>query len=395
MKKQLLILAFFILSIHCFPQIVFENGYFINENNEKTECLIKHVEWKNNPDGFQYKLTESSDIQKASIHNIQEFGITNSHKYLRAVVEIDRSKEHISDLSPIKNPVFQEEMLFLKVLVEGKAALFHFEDVNLKRFFYSTDGSGIKQLVYKPYAAGNSQIGYNFQFRQQLHTALKCPSISLSDFETLKYNQKDLVRIFVRYNACMNSKFINFDERQRKDFFQLTFRPGMNYSSLSMYNSIYDAGDTDFDPELSFRFGLEAEFTLPFNKNKWAIIIEPTYQYFRSIKLSQNRNIEVNYQSIELPLGIRHYFYLNENSKIFANASYMLDIAFNSTIKRSTGYVFEIATLTNYGFGLGYKYKNRYSLEVRYFSSRNLLFNYAAWDSKYKTMAVILGYSIF
>lgn len=32
----------------------------------------------------------------------------------------------------------------------------------------------------------------------------------------------------------------------------------------------------------SFRFGLEAEFVMGFNNNKWAFLLEPTYQQFES-----------------------------------------------------------------------------------------------------------------
>lgn len=395
MQKRFLVFSFIILSINCYPQIVFENGYLIYDNNEKIECLIKNIEWKNNPTEFHYKLSESSESLKASIEDIKEFGIKNSYKYVRAVVKIDRSREDISDLSPIKNPVFQEEKLFLKTLVEGKASLFMYEDVNLKRFFYSINDSEIKQLVYKLYASDNRRVGYNFHFRQQLHTELKCQSFSLDDIERLKYSKKDLVRFFVQYNECKNATYINFEERQRRDLFILTLRPGINFSSLSIHNSRTDAVDTDFDNELTFRFGVESEFTLPFNKNKWAIIIEPTYQYFKSIKYIQNQNIKASYQSIELPFGVRYYIHLNEVSKLFTNASYIVDIEIESTIKRSTGWEFEIQTFSNFGVGLGYKYKNRYSLEVRYLTNRNLLVNYAAWSSEYKTISVIFGYSIF
>lgn len=395
MKKRFLVFSFILLSINCYPQIVFENGYLIYDNNEKIGCLIKNIEWKNNPTEFHYKLSESSEPLKASIEDIKEFGIKNSYKYVRAVVDIDRSREDISDLSPIKNPVFQEEKLFLKTLVEGKASLFVYEDVNLKRFFYSINDSEIKQLVYKLYASDNRRVGYNFHFRQQLHTELKCQSFSLDDIERLKYSKKDLVRFFVQYNECKNATYINFEERQRRDLFILTLRPGINFSSLSIHNSRTDAVDTDFDNELTFRLGVESEFTLPFNKNKWAIIIEPTYQYFKSIRYIQNQNIKASYQSIELPFGVRYYIHLNEVSKLFTNASYIVDIEIESTIKRSTGWEFEIQTFSNFGVGLGYKYKNRYSLEVRYLTNRNLLVNYAAWSSEYKTISVIFGYSIF
>ena len=70
------------------------------------------------------------------------------------------------------------------------------------------------------------------------------------------------------------------------------------------------------------RFGVETEFILAFNKNKWGVTIEPTYQYYKSEKKPSDVEAKLNYTSVEIPIGIRHYFYLSEKSKIFINASY-------------------------------------------------------------------------
>ena len=77
MKKQLLFLLTIILSFNCYSQISFEKGYYINNSYQKTNCLIKNIDWKNNP--------------------------------------TDRSSEIMDDLNNDKNPTFKEEKLFLKV----------------------------------------------------------------------------------------------------------------------------------------------------------------------------------------------------------------------------------------------------------------------------------------
>jgi hypothetical protein len=61
----------------------------------------------------------------------------------------------------------------------------------------------------------------------------------------------------------------------------------MNFSSFEMVNDYYSgSGNAKFDNKISFRIGLEAEFILPFNKNKWAVFAEPTYQYYKTEKQS-------------------------------------------------------------------------------------------------------------
>lgn len=115
MKKQLLFLLTIILSFNCYSQISFEKGYYINNSYQKTNCLIKNIDWKNNPTEFKYKLFENSESKKTSIKSVKEFCIDNISKYVRRIVNIDRSSEIMDDLNNDKNPTFKEEKLFLKV----------------------------------------------------------------------------------------------------------------------------------------------------------------------------------------------------------------------------------------------------------------------------------------
>ncbi len=406
MKKRILFLLITILSLNCYSQISFQKGYYIDNTNQKINCLIKNIDWKNNPTEFEYKLSENSESKKTTIKTIKEFGIDNISKYVRSSVNIDRSSENIKNLSNDKNPIFKKEDLFLKVLVEGKATLYQYIDRNLRRYFYNNENSNIEQLIFKSYITENN-IGTNNRFRQQLFVDLKCPNFKTSKIENIEYKKNSLVRFFTEYNKCHNSELINFESEQKGDFFNLTIRPRLNSSSLTIQNSVSNSRDTDFENKIGFGFGLEAEFILPFNKNKWAIAIEPTYQSFKSQKTTNVNNISggvlianVDYSSVEVPVGLRHYFYLNNNSKIFINASYIFDLSSKSSIEftRNDGSnlnSLEIETRNNLAMGIGYKQNDRYSLEIRYQTNREILGNYLSWNSEYKTLSIIFGYSLF
>lgn len=121
MKKQIFFLCLsMLLSINSFSQIIFENGYFINDSNQKIECIIKNIDWKNNPTMFEYKLSQDAITQNASIEDVREFAISGVSKYIRAKVKIDKSSDGLGEMSSERNPIYQEESLFLKVLVEGR-----------------------------------------------------------------------------------------------------------------------------------------------------------------------------------------------------------------------------------------------------------------------------------
>jgi hypothetical protein len=181
----------------------------------------------------------------------------------------------------------------------------------------------------------------------------------------------------------------------------------LNNSSLTIQNS-FSNQITDFERSIEFGFGLEAEFILPFHKNKWGIVFEPTYQNYRSINKRKNvDNIsgglliaKVKYSSVEIPISLRHYFFLNKKSKIFINASFILDVSSNSSIEftradDSSLERLDIVSRNNFGLGIGYKQNKRYSLEIRYKTAREILSNYSFWSSDYNTFSIIFGYTIF
>jgi len=411
MKKQLTFLFLAILSFTTYAQITFEKGYYITNSGQKVECLIRNVDWKNNPTEFEYKTTENDPTKKATIKTVKQFGIYNESKYIGYTVQIDRSSEHINNLSDTKDPLFKEEHLFLKVLVEGKATLFSYEEGSLRRFFYSVNDSKVEQLVFKKFLKPESlKIRKNNTFRSQLWNDLKCPDIPINDIKKIQYYKNHLSKFFLKYNQCINSEYTLFHKKKRsgKDAFNISIRPGLNSSSLSIQNPSRSASqrsrNVSFDNELGIRFGIEAEYAFPFNKNKWALILEPTYQYYKSensITLDPNTVFErtevvkADYSSIELPIGIRHYFFLSDKSKVFINGSYVLDFSTKSTIDYQSVEDLDGTTGTNFAFGLGYKQNNKYSIELRYMTPRNLLGNYQVWKSDYKTISVILGYTIF
>ncbi|MFD1095579.1 tRNA modification GTPase [Salegentibacter chungangensis] len=411
MKKQLLILLLTILSINTYSQISFEKGYFINNSNQRTECQIKNEDWRNNPTEFEYRLSENSKPEKARINSVKEFGIYNTSKYFKHRLSIDRSSDKINEMSYEKKPLFEEDELFLKVLVEGKANLYEYVEGPLTRYFYNKNNSDIEQLIHKSYKNADGDVAKNMRFRQQLWNNLKCPQFKLSKIEDVDYSQTDLVRFFTEYSNCNKAKVTTFEQKKERDFFNLSLRPRMNSSSLALQKSTSGyTWNIDFGNKTGIAFGVEAEFILPFNKNKWSLLIEPTYQNFKSEKTIEAENVsggklktEVNYSSIEIPLSLRHYFYLNNNSKIFADISYIFDSSSSSQVKLtraddsdlSTFEPLEIKSGKSVAFGIGYKLNDKYSLELRYLTSRDILTNYSHWDSDYKTLSVIFGYSIF
>ena len=408
MKNKLLVCLFLVLSMQTYAQIVFEKGYFIDNNDKKTNCLIKNIDWSNNPSEIQYKLDEQDQPVNISIQQIKAFEVENSSKYERFTVDIDKSTTVITNMSYDKNPEFKKETLLLKVLLEGKASLFEYVSGNTTRYFFKTDSLPVNQLVYKSYKTSEEQIAQNKQYKQQLWMALKCDNITIAEVEKLSYKRNSLLKFFTKYNQCNNSAFTVFKSTEKRDLFNLNIRPGITSSQISISNSSMSTPDydRDFDSKIGYRFGLEAEFFLPFNKNKWAVIFEPTYvggYKAEKSRLDSRTNEElkgsIQYNAIELPLGVRYYMFLNNNSSIFLNGQLVMEQAINSEVysvyssQRNT--TLELKPGTSFALGLGYKFQQKYSVEFRANLGKNVVETNKDWNSNYKSFAITFGYSIF
>ena len=418
--KRILIIAIIIISYFETYSQIYEKGYFIDNSNQKVECLIKNNEWVNNPTMFNYKLSEDDTPKEATVQTVKEFGIYNFSKYIRAKTNIDKSSDLIDYLSSDKKPDFHQELLFLKVLIEGEATLYLHNDSS-PRFFYKVNDSEIKQLVYKKYLA-NGYIHKNNHFKQQLFNLLKCRKLKLSDFEHLEYNKKDLMRLFIKYNKCKNSNFINYNTKQKKSKFLLTFSPGLNFSSFSpaTLSTFYEK--QNFWNPVKSQFRLQGEYIFPYYNNyKWSLIIEPTllsYKYSFSKPIEQeienNSGIivmfpynikeiyvsKINYSAFQLSLGIRRYFYNNNNSKFFTNAYFIMNRPYNSTMEITLRDFFNhysypktiISPSNNFALGFGYKYKDLLNIEIRY-HTKNYLGAYYQYVY-YRTISITAGISL-
>lgn len=402
--KQILITAAITLfiSLSCYSQTTYQSGYFINNNDEKIECLIKNENWTNNPTTITVKYSENEKPTKKFIESVKEFGINEEIKYERATVHIDKSSESLDALDTNRNPAFKEEQVFLNVLVEGKASLYSYEGRSFQKFFFKIEDSNIEQLIFKKYLRENNQIAENNYYKQQLLHNLKCPDISTKEIQNLKYRANNLAHLFIKYNKCSNAPFSSYSVDDNKITSKFYLKAGVKNSSLEIKYTESRTGDTDFDNQLGFRIGVEAEFLLPFKNDKWSVLVEPTYQYFVSRKEEGIFTSEVNYHSIEVPLGVRHYMVLDENSRLFINGllitDFDLDSKFkfkrpNSTLDKTTG--LDIKSGINLGLGLGYNYNRKFSAELRYHTDRDVLMNYGDWNSRYSSLSLIFGYSLF
>ncbi|MFN7045235.1 MAG: hypothetical protein ACK4M1_08565 [Flavobacterium sp.] len=404
-------------------QTKFEKGYYISTNGTRTDGFIKNNDWKNNPTKIEFKNNLEEESIEINTIQISEFEIENITKYKRFDVNIEKSSIKTGQISNNSRiPQFKKENLLLKVLIEGKASLYYFYDNGIEKFFFSSDKKEIEQLIFLSYLASvddmntmkekgiddiipNSTVLYDRTYKKQLNQYVNCNN-SRDVINKLSFSKTTLEKFFKEYNECEKSEFKKFDQNN-KSTFKLKASLISNMSSLDLvsYNDSYFG--TDFGSSFNLGFGLEAEVILPFNNNKWSVIMEPSYNsYEDSAHLKRTfygstyeQDVEVEYSYIQVPLGVRHYFYLNDTSSIFINIAY--NAKFNIG---SSGIKYEVTeqsnleifpSLNNFIFGAGFNYK-RYSIETRFFSNTQIL--KTANESRYadfKNISFNLRYQLF
>jgi len=393
-----LVILFLFVSFTSFAQINFEAGYFVDLTDKRTECLIKNEGWLRSPSSIKYKISSTSEPITLDIAELKEFSVSNA-RYICATAKMDTSSQKVRSLTSSRTPRWATKHIALKTLIEGKANLYLYDNGELRLFFFSVDNSPIEQLEYKLYNMvdkkdNNMQkVVTNLNYINQLQTRLSCgKEISKVATHKMKYNENFLVGYFRQFNTCSGTESTSYlsDKKKNRQAFNLKLTPGVDFST-SRVQPVYLVIEKEYPGrEASFRMGAEAQLILPFNKNKWAIWIEPTYQ---SYKTKSPRAIE--YSSIEIPVGLKHHFFLNRDFKLFLGAACVFDFpikylayGYSSTPVESN------RTKVNFAAGVGIEYK-RFSVEGRFYSTRAGYDDSQAYGIDFKKNSVILGYRVF
>ncbi|MBX2895417.1 MAG: hypothetical protein KF763_08235 [Cyclobacteriaceae bacterium] len=181
-------------------QSTYEKGYFIDINDQKTECFIKPEAWSARGT-LSYLLNYKDQPQTKPLAEISEISIHGAFNLKRANVQIDISGDESPLLSYTQEPEWHQEEIFLWTLVEGTTSLFLYEGGGLKRFFFRKGNGPIEQLVYKKYRT-TAGINLNEAFKQTLSEKVNCGDSVLRYFELLTYTEKALIQHFVAENKC-------------------------------------------------------------------------------------------------------------------------------------------------------------------------------------------------
>jgi hypothetical protein len=370
----------------------YKSGYIIDNDGKRSDVAIFDKDWTQSPEDITYRIAGRAEPRKGRIDEVREFKV-GDNKFVRFQVKMDVSSQDQENLSENNDPEWQTRTVFLKQIVEGKADLYRFRDPKLELFFFSLDNADVEQLVYKKVriTAANSgrnadvrPAGYaeNLFYKSQLAARVSCGDSTASD-RMPQYQQSALQKYFERFNACNGEKVVQKDSTSN---FSVALTAGWDFATYR-YEDIALPSPLGDNNDPGFQVGVAAEFTLPFNNRKWSILAQPTYQS------SIGSNPDRYHQSVEIPLGVRHFFYL-QSLDLFVNGLVVLDIPIKYEATKAASPLPEakvtsgIAICAAAGGGIRFK---QFTLEGRYYIQRSYTDFYVA---QYSKMSVILGYRL-
>ncbi|MDG4951497.1 PorT family protein [Weeksellaceae bacterium KMM 9724] len=369
----------------------FQPGYVV-KNGQRIDCLIKNEGWFTSPSEISYKVSDNDDELIATANSIDEFYILDTqYKY------VSKFFQHVNNIPAQKN--------FLRVLVDGKARLYSFNSGLNEFLFFDVNQQDLEMLEYKT-KVEESKLKEFSKFRGQLYKRLKCEDLTLKTFQDLNYKVDDLVQIFKIYNTCENSEFKDFTQYRNESTMSLYVYGGISPFKLNpMGKNAHKAVSTQ--TFVSLKAGMELEYLLPINNNKLGIILGVDYSsntsegfiLYRDIVPSSQtpvlrpRKFKTDYNILSIPLGVRYYMFLAENHQIFANSGVSFGIPLGDAIFENVNYnatLYESKSGFGYFIGTGYRFNQRFGLELR-FSSLGVL-NVRHQTGKNSNFTAVLSY---
>jgi len=397
----ILILLFFSNCVSLPAQNYFENGTITLKDQSTVTCEIEYQNWDLSPTSISFRTPKSKKITKVSIQEVEKFSVGNYIKFENHTVEIDTSSYHPSNYSKSRKPKNIIKEVFLRKIIEGDFELLQYQSKSYQKFYLKTHSTGLVQLIYKPYQRDSKQVFYNETFKTQLQSLCACEGMNDARATIVKYSKKSMIDFLEEFAKCNSERIVLTSKIKKFDLFNIIVKPSLRSSNLILRNSTLEGYDYNLPLRLMGTIGIEVEFVVPSSEKQWSFFVEPTYnRYSFTTPESSFPKVLFKYNSIEVPLGSRYYFNLNDNSQISLEGTMFLDFPFSSasSIQRddfTTDFKLDVISFVNFGSAIGYRLLNNFSVQFRYSYSRQLYTFRPSWNAKYHTYSLLFGYSFY
>jgi len=386
-------------------QIKFVEGYVITNNHTKLDCLIRNIGNPESSSNYEYQLKTDKTTAKIELSKIEEFGVENEMKFVRALIKIDVSPSRIAFLKDtVNSPKWEEGHGYLKILVEGKlASLYVYYNQGENLYYYKVGDSKIEPLIYKQYRLERTpdvveQTLTNNAYIEQLKQNLACGNTV--DESNSSYAKKFLVKYFINYHICKGAEYNDFKSTvTNKGSFRFKLGASSNWTEFeTLQNS--SSLRVVFPQINNMGFGAEAEYLLPYYNYKWSLFVESNFYAYKTDYSDNALNSEhtgyvVDYKTIEFPLGITYYMNINSNHRLFVRGAYAPHLILSSSyLLFHSPYQYRFTPSARIFFSAGYSYR-RLAIEYRHYMTQDITQNLYQMGSKLTQNSLRVSFVLF
>lgn len=403
-----------LLNISLRAQIKFEKGYRIDHRGDSTAVWVENLGWTRNPVDFQYKDSVAGPVKIGQLSNTVVWGIPGKVRYEKYIFENFRLPDQVQSLDTTKKVFYFSDTAYLRVLADGAGRLLYLYENGKRRFFAQQPGKVPQVLVRKEYdqlyADFNQGLNYADRisqrmvyrpFRKQLFNTFRCSFVKKDLVNELEYQAKDLIRFFETYNRCMGQGSLTYPKQvPASGRAHYTLKAGLRPVQLQYRHLTYTFRDLDFPDQLLYSLGLEFEYFFTAGNNKFSLLLEPTFFYLETSGETEpgryQRVTTVRYHPLEIPGQLRYSFFLENQSRLYLNAGFIYSLNLGSSFATDDGREpIEINTGMDVTAGLGFRFRESWSVEYRFLTQRNLMNwnkgQYLHFDNFH---SIFLGYTI-
>ncbi len=385
-------------------QSIYEAGYFIDNDGNRKECLIKKLAWRENPTEFEWKKNISSNPKTEKIEDIKEFSVGEEFRFKRYILEFDLNGDTLGRSTKSKDPNLRIRKIFLRLILKSKASLYQYSENGVHRFFY-TDPTAVypELLLYKVYykpdetkKPGKKIIQQeNNTYQEQLKQKINCRN---QDVSKLTYTQRDLKRYFKKYNECKGNK-IEYNIRKKINQTRIGIIAGADLTGFSHLSDIAVGGaneEVSYSEVFAPRYGIYIETFIPFSKVDLSFFLESTYKAFSTTgtdPIVSNLTYELDYKNINIAFAPRFHIYLSPKFELFLEGGVSVDFDIGTESTAFAENEIENVT-TNYFYGGGFG-SGRFKIGYRQYTAKNFSKSTSIPDNRLTTSSLYLAVKIF
>jgi hypothetical protein len=375
------------LSINCYSQEGI-NAKIIKKNGQE---LNGYIEDYNSMDEYIILNDSEKNSIKINVQEINNLIGEEGNSYFSYNVKINQNYIESIILEKTESRYFHKNVL-LKNVLKSKYSLYSLSGFEKNIYYYQVESGELILIDYFEFYSENGKVKNNY--KRELFNKLKCSTLTLSDFDKIHYREDDLITFFTKLNNCNNVEVEKISKNKSNLKYNFGIVAGVNNYNLEAFKPYFLSQNSiglylGVENSLKFSNNFEVFHKLGYeNFSSTSSISETPFASYTIINYSYNVSLSL----VSNNIGFRYYFSKNENS-FFIDSSmrHTLDIKnptdANYYIKSTAESVISNPELSFFSleFGIGYKYKNKYFTELRYY-------NFKALDEFYQFSSI--GFNI-